>query len=131
MIRCRNLAEVLAFATSGKCDVGGAEAHYYGHCSVHWFVEWQHYRGHLHQLQRPALRPGTVADQHTYSVLNIHSCVYTVLYKTRKLPTHQLVLYAMFPVIIEIVEPVRAITVHVHGRFINGIRIQLGDVINK
>ena len=31
--------------------------------------------------------------------------------------------------LIGIVEPVRAITVHVHGRFINGIRIQLGDVI--
>ena len=31
--------------------------------------------------------------------------------------------------LIGIVEPVRAITVHVHGRFLSDIRIQLGDMI--
>ena len=33
--------------------------------------------------------------------------------------------------LIGIVEPVRAITVHVHGRFLSDILIQLGDMINK
>ena len=33
--------------------------------------------------------------------------------------------------LIGIIESVRAITVHVHSRFLNGIRIQLGDMINK
>ena len=33
--------------------------------------------------------------------------------------------------LIGIVEPVRAITVHVHGRFLSDILIQLCDMINK
>ena len=50
-------------------------------------------------------------------------CIYIYIYR-------KLYIYTLND-LIGIVEPVRAITVHVHGRFLSDILIQLCDMINK